>query len=330
MLLLGGLIATWVAYDAVMDDPAYAVGEPRPGMAGDLFDRARAVVGNVLSSPSASPGGSATVDRSPAGTDAVREPAPVTAGTAATRAPARAEPDPAVRVPPAGLSAAVAPVRRVVDRSAGTGVAGAVEAVAPVTRPLVGVAAPVQEIVGTGLRKPVDAVVRRVADPVVETLAPVLAPVLGVTRPIVRQPALVVLPGDLVEPNPSPARAVPVITTPGTIEHPVRAPAATPAHPEAAPYWNVTAGCRSGGEPAASAAVDVSRDPGRVGGTGAGGLTPISSGSASRSAASGAGTATAADISPHPWTPELVSQRCASSWCEKFAQRSPQPGTRPA
>ncbi|MFF0371968.1 hypothetical protein [Micromonospora sp. NPDC005087] len=331
MLLCGGVIATWGAYDAVMDDPAYAVDEPRRGMVGDLLDGAGAVVDTVVSRPPASPGGSATVDRGPAGTAVVREPAPATAGTAGIRASARAERDPGLRVPPGDLSAAVAPVRRVVDRAAGTGLA---EAVAPVTRPVVGAAATVvQETVGTGLLEPVDAVVRPVAEPVVETLAPVIAPVLGATPPILGQPAdLVVLPGDPVEPQPAPSGAVPVTSTPDTTEHSVRAAAVTPAHPEAAPSapcWNVTAERWCGGEPAAGAAADVSRGFGRVGGTGSGGPTPISSGSAASSASSGAGTATVADISPHPRTLELVSQRCASSRCDTFAQRSPQPGTRP-
>ncbi|WP_091345084.1 hypothetical protein [Micromonospora rhizosphaerae] len=329
MLLFGGVIATWCAYDAIMDDPAYAVGEPGPGIVGDLLDGAGAAVDGVLSRPHVSSVGSATVDRGPAGTDAVREPAPVTAGTAGTRAPARAEPDPAVLVPPHDLPAAAAPVRRVVDRSAGTA-AGAVEAVAPVARPVAGAAAPVvQEIVGTGLLEPVGAVVRPVADPVVETLAPVLAPVLGVTRPILGQPDLMLPPGGPVAAQPGPAGAVPVTITPP--EHPVRAPVVTPAHPEAGPappYWIGTAARCSGGEPAAGAAADVSREP--VGGTGTGGLTPISSGGATSSASAGAGAATAADISPHPWTPELASKRCAPSRCDTFAQRSPQPGTRPA
>lgn len=338
MLLLGGVIAAWGAHDAILDDPAYALDEPRPGIVGNLLGGAGAVVDGVLPGTPASPGRSATVDPSPAGTDAVRAPAPRTEGTAGTRAPARAEPDPAGRVAPVDLSPAVASVRRAVDRTAGPRVARTVEAVAPVTRPVVGAAVPVvEEIAGTGLLEPVDAVVRPVAEPIVETLAPVLAPVFEVTRPILGQPAdpavPAVPPGDPVEPQPGPAGAAPVPPIPGATGRSVRVPAVTAPHPPAAehtPYRNVTMERRGGGEAAEGAAADVSRGPGRGGGNGPDDLTPVSSGSAMSSASSSAGTATAADISPHPWLPELVSQRCVSSRCDTFAQRSPRPGTRPA
>ncbi|MBM0224353.1 MULTISPECIES: hypothetical protein [Micromonospora] len=334
MLLLGGVIATWGACDTIMNDPAYAVDEPGPGIVGNLLGGAGAVVETVLPRPPAPPEETATVDPSPAGTDAVGEPTSVTPEPAGTLAQARATPDSAMRVPPVDLTAAMVPVRRTVGGPAGTGLTRVVEAVAPVTRPVVDAAAPVvRGITGTGLLEPVDAVVGPVADPILETLHPVLAPVLEVTRPILGQPAdPAVPPGDPVEPQPGSGGPVPVATTPGATEHPVRVPAVTANRQEATqppPYWNVAVQRCSGGEPAPAAAADVSSRPGRVGGTGTGGLTPISSGSVTSSAASGAGTA-AADISPRPWMPELESQRCASSPCDTFAQRSPQPGTRPA
>ncbi|PWR12258.1 hypothetical protein DKT69_24505 [Micromonospora sicca] len=329
MLLLGGVVAVWGAYDAVRHDTAYAVDEPGSGIVGDLLGGAGAMVDSVLSGPPAPVSGRATVDHSRARTGATREPGPVTAGRAVTREPA-SESDPAVRVPPADLSAAVAPVRRLVGRSTGAGSAGAVEVVAPVTRPVVAAAAPVvQAVAGTGILEPVDAVLRPVTEPIVRTLHPVLAPVLGLTGPILGQPA--VPPGDPADPRPQPAGAVPT-TTPGDTGHAIRMPAVIPTDPAAAPAIpsrDVTVPCRSGGERAAGAA-DVGRGPGRAEGRGTGGLTTLSSGSATGSAAAAAGTPTAADTSPHPWTPELASRRCASSRCDMSAQRSPQPGTRPA
>ncbi|MGK5673390.1 hypothetical protein ACSNOB_11190 [Micromonospora sp. URMC 106] len=341
MLLVGGAIGAWSAHEAIVGDAAHAVDEPRPGIVGALLDEARAVVDDVL--PPASPSGPAAADGGPAGIGVVREPAPVTRGNAGAARPGRGERDPAVRVPRGDLPAAVAPARRVVDRVAGAGVAEAVEAVEPVTRPVVGAVAPVtrpvvgaaapvvQEIAGTGLLDPVDAVVRPVASPIVETLAPVLAPVLGVTGPILGPPAdPVVPPGEPVDPQPGPGQAVPVTTIPGATERPVRASATTRTHPQAAPpapRRDVAAGRWSGGEPAAGAAADLTRDPGHVDGTGAGGLMQGPSGSATSSASSGA---TAVDLSPRPWTPELASGYCASSRCGNFVERSPQPDTRPA
>jgi hypothetical protein len=331
MLLFGGVIAAWGAFDAALEGPAYAAEEPRQGIIANLLDDAGAVLDGVLSPPPASPGGSATVGRDSAGTDAVCEPAPATAGTAGTRAPVR-EPDPAVRVPSSELARVVAPVGRVVDQAAGAGVAEAVKAVAPVTRPVVDAAAPVvREIAGTGLLEPVEAVVRPVTEPVLEILGPVLAPVSEVTRPILGQPAdPAVPPGEPVEPQPGPVGAVPVTTAPGTNGRTAPMPAVHPMWPQAAPSGpdrTVPVERWDGGGSAAGA--EVSRGPGR-GGTGTGGLTPISSGSATASAAAGAAAASVAEISPHPWTPQLVSQRCHSSRCDMFAGRSPQPGTRPA
>jgi hypothetical protein len=302
MLLVGGVIGTWSAHEAIVDDAAHAVDEPPPGIVVGLLHDARAVVDDVL--PPASPAGPATVDRGLAGTDVVREPAHVTRGNAGTSRPVHGEPDPAARVPRGDLPAAVAPVRRVVDRVSGAGVAEAVEAVEPVTRPVVGAVAPVtrpvvgaaapvtrpvagitapvvQEIIGTGLLEPVDAVVRPVASPIVETLAPVLAPVLGVTGPILGAPAgPAAPPGEPVDPLPGPGVAVPdttapvttvpVTTTTGATERPVRASAATPTYPDAVPpRRDVAAGRWSGGESAVGAAADVTRDLGYVGGTGA-------------------------------------------------------------
>jgi len=307
MLLLGGVIVTWGAFDAAMDEPAYAVDEPRPGIVGNLLNSAAAVLDTALPSPSAAPTLPATVDHEPAGTDAVCEPACRNEATASTPAPSR-EPDPAVRVPTGELS----------------------RAVAPVTRPVVGVtASAVREIAGTGQLDAVDAVVR----PVVEVLAPVLAPVLGVTQPILGLPtAPAVPPGDPVEQQPVPADPVPVTTTPGNIGHPALVPAATRTRPQAgppAPARHVPVQAWSGGGSAAGAPAEVSRGP-AYGATGTSGLTPIASGSATASTSAGAGAATAGDISARPWTPQLLSQSCTSSRCGTFADRSPQPGTRPA
>ncbi|MFG3706135.1 hypothetical protein ACGF7U_15590 [Micromonospora sp. NPDC047670] len=339
MLLVGGAIGAWSAHEAILGDAAHAVDEPRPGIVGALLGDTGAVADDVLA-PASPPG--PTADGGPAGLDVLREPLLLARGNAGVARPLRGERDPAVRVPRGGLPAAVAPVRRVVDRVAGAGVAEAGKAAEPVTRPVVGAVAPVTRpvvgavvpavrgIAGTGPLDTVDAVVRPVASPIVDTLAPVL----GVTGPILGPPAdPVVPPGEPVDPRPGPGEAVPVTTTPvtataGATGRPVRASAAAPSHPQAAPpapRRDVAAGRWSGGEPAAGAPADATRD--HVGGTGAGELMPGPSGSATISASSGA---PAADLSPRPWTPELASGRCASSRCGTFAERSPQPDTTPA
>ncbi|PZG01733.1 hypothetical protein C1I99_05645 [Micromonospora deserti] len=320
MLLFGGVIATWSAYDAITDEPAYAADEPHPGIVGNLLGGAEAAAEGVLSLPPATRGGSATLDRRPTGLDVVREPASVTAGTAGARVLACAERDPAVQVQRGDLPAVVAPVRRGAERAAGADGSTAVEADPPVTRPVAGATAPlVQGIAGTELLDSVDSVVGPVAQPIVETLAPVLAPLTGVTRPILGQPASALDPPcDPVEPQP---------------EHCLRMHAVAPTHPIAVPpgrCWKVAVERCRGGESATGAAADASRGAGRIGGTGTGGLTPTSPGSATSSASSGAGTAAAVEVSGHPWTPDLVSEPCASSACETFRRRSPQPDTRPA
>jgi hypothetical protein len=335
MLLLGGVIAAWCACDAVMDDPAYALDEPRPGIVGNLIDGAGTLVDGVISGPPIPNSKPRTADLGQAGVDAVRAPVTVTPGTVGTRTPARGEPHSAVRVPPVDLPPAVTPERRTTDWVAGPRVASTVQAVAPVTRPVVDAVTPVEkEIRRAGLLEPVDAVVRPVAEPILATLAPVLAPVFEVTRPILGQPAdPAVPPGNPVKPQPEPAGAAPVTTDPGTARHSAPAPTITQRHPEArppAPRWKLTTPGGSGGAPATGAATDGTGHPGRVGGTGTRALAPSSTGSATSPASSGAGTATAADIDPHPWTPNLAGQSCASSRCDTFTDRSPQPGTRPA
>ncbi|MBM0225889.1 hypothetical protein [Micromonospora sp. ATA51] len=69
MLLLGGVVAVWGAYDAVRHDTAYAVDEPGSGIVGDLLGGAGAMVDSVLSGPPAPVSGrrrSTTAARGPA------------------------------------------------------------------------------------------------------------------------------------------------------------------------------------------------------------------------------------------------------------------------
>lgn len=325
MLLLGGLVAAWGAYEAIMDVPAYAVDKPRPSLVGSLLDDADALVDGVLSPP---PAGPVTVDRAMDEAEARCASASASPATTGTPAAARAEAVSAVRVPPSDRSPAATPLPRVTDRAADTGLARAVGTVVPVTRPVLDAATPaVQGIAGAGTLEPVGAVVRPVAEPIVEALSPIQAPVLEVTRPIIGQPADPVVPPS--EPQSGSVEAP--RTIPGT-GHSARASTVGPTHPHAAPpelHGSASMERWSGGEPEGAPA-DASRGQGRTGGTPAGGLTPAASGSANSSSSSGAGTPTAADVSPHTWMPDLVAQRCASSRWAAFTERSPQPDTRPA
>ena len=320
MLVLGGVIVSWGAYEAITHEPAQAAESPRPGILDTLLDDTGAVVDGVLSAPPASPARSTTIDPSPDETGAVREPAPAPPEAAAAWIPRRAERDPAVRTPPADLATRVP---RAVDRRAGTGWAGVVEAIGPVTRPTVDAAA--QRISKTKLRKPVNAALRPVAEPIVEKLPPVR----GLTRPILGDPANpVVPPAGSVEP-PGPAPAVAVTITPGPVAQFLGA-CATQTHPQAVSPLARHTVPGSGAKPAGGVAADPDRGPTGVPGSPSGGHTPAPSGNAISSVSSGAGTAMAAETWPHSWTPDLVSQRCPSFRCGAFTGRSPQPDTRPA
>ncbi|MEH0985548.1 hypothetical protein [Micromonospora sp. CPCC 205556] len=350
LLLLGGAIATWGAYDTFADDAAQAAAEPQPSIVGDLLGGTGAVVDSLLAPPSAPPAPAATVAPRPARPEPVRQPAAKSTKPADARPPARVKPHPVVRVPRVDLSPATAPAGRTVDAAAGPGLTKVVDAVARVPRPVVDAATPVlREVTRNELLAPVDAVVRPVAEPILQTLDPVLAPVLEVTRPILGPPAdpvdpldpvdpvdpvippgdPVVPPGDPVVPPPGPPAAVPTTTVPGATANPVRAAVLDPTRAVSSPATphRTAAERQFGGDRAdVDAAADVDTGPVHVAGVGV--LAAGSAGSATSSAAAGHGAA--ADISPRPWMPELTSGRCVPSRCDAYAQRSPQPGTRPA
>ncbi|WP_146228010.1 hypothetical protein [Micromonospora sp. S4605] len=70
LLLVGGALGAWGAYDAVADEPAYAAGSSGPCLPGELIDGVRTILGSPLScAPTAGPNGGEAAE------PAAREPA---------------------------------------------------------------------------------------------------------------------------------------------------------------------------------------------------------------------------------------------------------------
>ncbi|MGS2618588.1 hypothetical protein ACVCAH_29265 [Micromonospora sp. LZ34] len=346
LLLVGGALGGWGAYDALSADAAHAAA--RPCLLGELLDG----VGELLGTP---------VPCSPPADDA-RNDAP-DAGAAhrpgTPRPPARTGPDAPAATGERPAKPA-APVRRGTPTpawDAAPAVEPAAEPATPVTRRGGDAARPVErkpatagplEPVGTAVRpltRPVAASLARVlgpTKPVVAALTPVVAaltpvldlaepvvaaltPVLNVVQPIVGGPAAPRTPPESAADVRSPASArVPTATAPTTNAR------ATPAPPvgdawSSAPTWRP-----SGGGEAADGAAGASHRPpaGDASHTYQG--TPVGCGSSVGNGASGGWTGTADGALPWAWHPDLAAPGGYPPRCDGFSHRSGRPDTRPA
>ncbi|MFG2103409.1 hypothetical protein ACGFJ5_22735 [Micromonospora echinaurantiaca] len=207
LLLVGGALGAWGAYDAVADEPAYAAGSSGPCLLGELIDGVRTNLGSPLScAPTDGPNGDEAAE------PAAREPAAEPGAGKGTR---HSGTDQA----PAWIGRGAPPT----EQRAG----GMPSADAPALRPTKPILETLDPVLGP--TTPIGSALG-LAEPVVETLEPVL----GLVEPVVDALAPVL---DVAQPSPggptgdrTPPESVGGVRSPATTPPPVTAAPTGTAH----------------------------------------------------------------------------------------------------
>ncbi|GAA4562940.1 hypothetical protein GCM10023176_05800 [Micromonospora coerulea] len=367
-LLLAGVSGTWIAYDAVTGDAAYAADPAPAGTVTRTVDLLRATSSPVLGTTPTDRSDRSAVAVPPTGTDGpTPDPPPPAASTRPAPAPST-RPDHAPRGTSPQRRPGAAPTRpaprsgRATTSPSPTGEPIRVRPAEPASAGLHAVTGQVVKQVATGLRpvtrpvssgllRPVAAGLRPVTTPVVDGLGPVLNPVWRGLGPVLLPLDPVLEPLDPVREILQPSTGAPAprpIPGPGGLPTEVGTPPDSPTGPPpghataAAPPLEVAGRTPSTAaatpQPAATvrhwsphAGGGGHRHPGNPLRSDAGHLPLALVSDWSSAGSPGASHSVAANASAGAWTPRVVMGRpCRSARPEGLSSRSPRPGTRPA